>query len=296
LYALGIHADTGSLTYASTTDRDADAVAWLLRAGASLSMLNRYLRPTLSERQRDLLARMLSSVESVRVGAVDIELATVSLPKSMGGLSVVTTQACQLGDAAAFFALFEVGSRGVQLVGRSQRSIVDVGAIMKRLGGGGHREAGAAVLHDCDLAQVRERLLSELHKDPPRPRFVHELMSSPVRTVRHDETLLALRDSLSGWGHTGAPVMRDGKMVGVLSRRDIERAAEAGDLHLPASAWMTAPPRTIGHDASLDAALALMAKHDVGRLPVLEGGRLVGIVCRSDVLGMMYPPKGPGRN
>lgn len=288
LYALGIHADTGSLTYASTTPRDAEAVAWLLRSGASLSVLNRYLRPALDAAQRDVLAELLGTAQTHRVGGVEVAMSIVTMRKAVNGLSIVTSQACELTDAAAFFGIFVIGRRGVQIVGRSSRGVVNVGAIMGALGGGGHAEAGSAVMHGESGEAVRDRVLSILTDRPPHPRIVRELMSSPVHTLRHDARLGELEETLAQWRHTGAPVMRDGKMVGIVSQRDVERAAKAGDLELPASSWMTAPARTIGPEASLDEALALMIKHDIGRLPVVDEGRLIGIVTRSDVLGVLY--------
>jgi tRNA nucleotidyltransferase (CCA-adding enzyme) len=53
--ALGIHEDTGSLTYATATQRDVDALSWCLRHGARQELIERYLRTPLSEGERELL-------------------------------------------------------------------------------------------------------------------------------------------------------------------------------------------------------------------------------------------------
>src|SRR5918996_1901678 len=54
-FALGIHEDTGSLTYRTTTQRDAEALAWCLRHGASQDALARFLRMPLADDERELL-------------------------------------------------------------------------------------------------------------------------------------------------------------------------------------------------------------------------------------------------
>ena len=59
-FALGIHEDTGSLTYTSTTYRDVEALAACVRLGANQELLGRYLRGPLHPDQRNLL-RMLSA-------------------------------------------------------------------------------------------------------------------------------------------------------------------------------------------------------------------------------------------
>jgi tRNA nucleotidyltransferase (CCA-adding enzyme) len=288
LYALGIHADTGSLTYATTTPRDAEAIAWLMHSGARVSVLDRYLRPALDEKQRAVLVDLLSATVEHRVGGVTVAVSVVSMPKATSGLSVITSQAQSVGSAEAFFALFVIRDRSVQVVGRSNRSVLDVGAIMRELGGGGHAEAGSAKIKGQTADAVCERIFTALAVHPPKPQTVRELMSSPVRTIEHDESLAEAEVHLAAWRHTGAPVFRDGKLVGVLSGRDIERANAAGDTHVPASSRMTSPPRTVDAEASLEEALAIMSKHDIGRLPVVESDELVGIVSRTDILRALY--------
>src|SRR6266480_2734861 len=64
-FALGIHEDTGSLTYTSTTYRDIEALAACVRLGANQELLGRYLRGPLQPDQRNLL-RMLSANRTER--------------------------------------------------------------------------------------------------------------------------------------------------------------------------------------------------------------------------------------
>ncbi len=72
LLCLGLHADTGSLTYSGTTARDAHALGWLLEQGASLPVMNRFLRPAFSAEQRALLAELLGALEVERIGHLDV--------------------------------------------------------------------------------------------------------------------------------------------------------------------------------------------------------------------------------
>ena len=60
-FALGIHEDTGSLTYSSTTHRDVEALAACVRLGANQEQLARYLRSPLQRDQRELLARLVAA-------------------------------------------------------------------------------------------------------------------------------------------------------------------------------------------------------------------------------------------
>lgn len=81
---------------------------------------------------------------------------------------------------------------------------------------------------------------------------------------------------------TGLPVVRssDGKLMGIVSRRDIFRKFDEEQLSL----IMKRDCITIGPDATLTEAASIFAKKRIHRLPVVENGRLVGIITPTDLL------------
>src|SRR5215210_7317643 len=76
-FALGIHEDTGSLTYPTTTQRDADALAWCLRHGALQELVADYLHTPLGPDERRLLNTILDEAEGVDVAGIEVLLAAV---------------------------------------------------------------------------------------------------------------------------------------------------------------------------------------------------------------------------
>src|SRR5512134_3672772 len=64
-FALGIHEDTGSLTYATTTQRDVDALSWCFRHGADQALVNEYLHMPLAVGERTLLNALMERLEPV---------------------------------------------------------------------------------------------------------------------------------------------------------------------------------------------------------------------------------------
>ena len=131
-----------------------------------------------------------------------------------------------------------------------------------------------------------------LRSDPPAPQRVADLMSQPVRTLAADLSLGLARSELERWGTTGAPILKQRRLVGVISRRDIDKALKAGRGELPVSSCMAQAIKTATPDEPLSVALDRMVQSDVGRLPVLDGDRLVGIVTRSDILRALYGKDG----
>ena len=288
LFSLGIHEDTGSLAYARTSSRDAMGLAWLLGQGAQAGILQRFLSPRLDAAERELLVRLLGEVQDVPQFGASIGIAALGAAELPSGLANVSTEAFRILPHDALFCAYRLPNGKTHIIGRAQANAVPVGAILQDLGGGGHAGAGSAVVRDAPIDEVVSRLQASMERCCHRPQFVRDLMSSPVRTVPPDMPLSELAHSLQEWGHTGAPVVQGGTLVGVISRRDIERAQREGRGKLAVKSCMAHHVRSVGPGAPLTEALDQMTTYNIGRLPVLDGPRVVGILSREDVLGYLY--------
>src|SRR5213076_1545411 len=144
VFALGIHEDTGSLTYPTATQRDAEALAWCLRHGARQELLAEFLHTPLTEEERELLGTILETLEPRQVAGVEVLLAAVPWPRYVDGVSNLAHKVVDLTDAKALVLLVEMDGR-VFCVTRSRTDEVDANAIAELLGGGGHPQAASAI-------------------------------------------------------------------------------------------------------------------------------------------------------
>ncbi|HLM33938.1 MAG TPA: DHHA1 domain-containing protein, partial [Gaiellaceae bacterium] len=144
VFALGIHEDTGSLTYPGVTRRDADALAWCLRHGAQQDVVARYLHTPLGESERALLDALLGSLETIEAGGFEILLAAVSWPTYVDGISNLAHKLVDLTDCRALVLLVEMDAR-VFCVVRARVAELDAATVARELGGGGHPQAASAV-------------------------------------------------------------------------------------------------------------------------------------------------------
>jgi len=150
----------------------------------------------------------------------------------------------------------------------------------------------------------------------PRNLPVRDLMTTDVLSFQPTDEVRAAMAALVERGVDAAPVVEDGRVVGLLSTGDLIVAA--GEVHVPnvlsllgasielpgerkrfeedlrravggtVGDVMTRDPHTVGPDDSLEDAATLLHAHDVSRLPVVDGdGRLVGILSRGDVIRSM---------
>ena len=78
------------------------------------------------------------------------------------------------------------------------------------------------------------------------------------------------------------------KVVGVISRRDFKKVRKDSQLSSPVKAFMSTRTILVGPEESLSQAVRLMVKYDVGRLPVVQHDRIIGIITRSDAMRYYY--------
>ncbi|AFY41282.1 CBS domain-containing protein [Nostoc sp. PCC 7107] len=291
--ALGIHVDTGSLTYDLSTARDALALAWLMQQGASLGVISTYRDPGLSPQLQQLLTTALQELEYLCLRSYTLAWVTLKTEAFVPGLSSLASQIVELSEIDALllvneYPLGEDESR-LTVIGRSQIPGVNLNLLFQPFGGGGHSQAASLNLRGVDTQATLEELLEGLKVSIPHPLTARDLMSSPVRTIRPETTIAEAQRILLRYGHSGLSVVdAQGQLVGIISRRDLDIAFHHGFSHAPVKGYMTINLKTITPDTTLPQIESLMVTYDIGRLPVLEDGQLVGIVTRTDVLRELH--------
>jgi CBS domain-containing protein len=117
-------------------------------------------------------------------------------------------------------------------------------------------------------------------------RSVRDTMTGNPRSIDASASVVEAAQ-LMREGHIGSlPITHDGQLVGMITDRDITTrvVADAADHRTaPVGDVSSRDLITVEPDRDLDEALQLMAAHQVRRLPVVENGRLVGIVAQADV-------------
>ncbi|MGB4592783.1 MAG: CBS domain-containing protein [Coriobacteriia bacterium] len=280
---LGIHEDTGSLTYVNTTPYDAEAVAFLMSSGADLEVVNEFLARALTQEQRELLEVLVASLEVWDVRGQRIAVGTATTTEYVDSASVLTHYICEdLGYRVAI-AVIAMPDR-IHVVGRSRLAEVDIGAVLARLGGGGHPQAASAAIKGATIVGVVSRLRESLELEVPPPLAARDIMSSPVRFATPDMTMGEAGQLMATWGHGGLPVTDSGRLVGLVTRKDVDKAARHGLDHAPVTGFMARDPITIHPDLDLDELRRMLARTGIGRVPVMDGEELLGIVTRKDLL------------
>lgn len=290
LFLMGLYEDTGNMTFTSTTPSDARAAAYLLERKADLQILSTFLRHAYGKRQKDILFDMIQNAERQDIGGFNISIARMDIEGHVQNLSIVLQMYREIVNVDAAFGIFRDTERDTSMViGRSNIEQLNIGLIMRSMGGGGHPGAGSALLKSTNPDVIEEMIIEMVKGNQQSSVMLSDIMSYPVVTVSEDTTVEEVAMMLRETGCSGVPVVDDDDhIVGVISRRDFRKVRKNNQMQYPVKAFMSRDVITIEHNKSAIDAARLMIKHDIGRIPVIKDDRLIGIVTRSDAMLYFY--------
>jgi tRNA nucleotidyltransferase (CCA-adding enzyme) len=287
LLLMGIYEDTGSLTYSRTTARDLHAAAFLLEQGANLEIANEFLNHPLSLEQEALYDLLEKTADTHLIHGHTVMIAAGDARDINEELSTIAHKLRNVLEPDALFLLLAVGG-GVQLIARSTDDHIDVSEVAAAFGGGGHPRAAAALIKQGDLQAVKRRLI-EMLPDSVHPAItVAELMSRGPQVLPAETPVEAALQRMQRYGYEGYPVVEDGQLVGLLTRRAVDRAV-AHKLNLKARSLMQAGNVTVLPTDSIEHLQNLMTESGWGQIPVIhpQTHEIIGIVTRTDLINTL---------
>jgi tRNA nucleotidyltransferase (CCA-adding enzyme) len=284
LLLLGIYEDTGSLTYTRTTPRDLNAAAYLLSHGASLEIAADFLNHPLSFQQQALYDDLWKEAKTYHVQGHTIVVACGKGQDVDEEFSSVVHKLRDLLDPDALFALLAIRG-GVQMIARSTSDDIDVSKLAEHFGGGGHERAAAALIKDRDLKSVCDELVQILERHVRPAITVANIMSPGPQLVSPDTPAADAALKMQRYGFEGYPVVKDGKVIGLLTRRAVDRAL-SHEFNLSAERLMEAGSVSVESSDSIEQLQRVMTESGWGQIPVVnpQSGEIIGIVTRTDLL------------
>jgi CBS domain-containing protein len=151
--------------------------------------------------------------------------------------------------------------------------------------------------HDKTLAGILSTvdIFRNLNLDRSPGKKIEDVMTRNVKSCSPEDSIAKVWLNMKEMGFSGFPVVKDGQLVGMVTRRNIIRAGyariEREDEHgtkstmsPPVEKVMSSPAYTLSPQTTLKDAIKAFIKLDVGRLSVVSGGTLIGIVDRNDII------------
>jgi CBS domain-containing protein len=123
---------------------------------------------------------------------------------------------------------------------------------------------------------------------------VDTIMSRYLLTVAPSTPLTEAARQMHSRGVGAALVLSGERLSGILTERDVLRAVAIGDVEgTSVAAWMTRDPETIERSETRGQAAALMIRGGFRHLPVLEGGKAIGILSIRDLMRVVVDDETP---
>ncbi|MES0362663.1 MAG: CBS domain-containing protein [Desulfobacteria bacterium] len=286
IMALGLYEDTGSFTFISTKEDDYLAAAYLLSKGTNLNVVADIIIREMTPEQVRLLNDMIERVTHHTVNGIDVAFTSVSSETYIGDFAFLVHKLKDMQHLEVIFALASMENR-VYIVARSRLPEVDVGEIAMVFGGGGHPSAASATVRGQTLIQVEEKLLGLLNQFIKPKRSARDLMSSPAIHVEPEVTLKEANQRLTRYNVNVLIVLQSDELLGMISRQVIEKGLHHKLEDVQVREYMTTDIDTVSPDAALSEIQEKIIGNKQRLLPVVENGRAVGVITRTDLLNTL---------
>ena len=286
LISLGIYEDTGNLTFQGTTPRDLKALAWLLEKGADLRTIRKYLHEDYTKDQITAVESILSSIEKVYLGNLEVAIATAVLKEYQPDIISLLYEVKDLKEVDAYFVIIEAG-RKTYVFGRSQCKEIDAGDLLSRIGGGGHPEAGSVKLENVSAQRVKTVIKRILMREGAEGYRVGDIMNTPPFFLTESTKVSSALRELSERGFATAPVVdSQGRVKGIISKKSLMKISK-NFARSPIKEFVNSDITVLNPEDPLWTAEEILAKFGQKLIPVVKEGKLVGVITRLDIIQRM---------
>jgi tRNA nucleotidyltransferase (CCA-adding enzyme) len=286
IMSLGIFEDTGSFTFSNTTPEDFDAAAYLLRAGADLNVVSDMIIQELTAEQITFLNELILSGKSYTIQGIEVCITTISIDKYVGDFAVLVHKLRDIQNLDVVFALARMDDR-IYLVARSRIPQVNAGIIASYFGGGGHPTAASASIKELTLVQAEAKLLEALRNHIHPYPTAEYLMTSPAIFTEPDVSISEAELTMVRYNINAMPVLEAGVLTGLITRQVLEKVLFHGLEQQTVREFMNTDVASVDPNATLIEIQTHLVERHQRILPVLENGKLLGVITRRDLLDFM---------
>lgn len=287
IFGLGIYTDTGFFTYKHTTARDLRAAGYLMECGLNLELIDRFSDQRLQTEEQAVLDKLFAETIIIEKSGLQIALASAQFEEVHSGLALVTEKLLDIKATDAAIIVVEMKNQ-VIIVGRASSERITLVPLLKKFSGGGHKHAGSATIKNEKLSNILPRVKEKLSLMVKPAIRAKEIMNTPVKTIKPNTSIEEAGALMYRYEHSGYPVVEEGELLGMITRRDLDKAIHHGLGHAPVKAYMSTEVITSNPLASLEEIQNLVIEHNIGRLPIIDSGEIIGIISRTDIIRAMH--------
>ncbi len=287
LMMLGIYEETGHLLYPTTTERDIKAAAYLLKCGANLNIVSRYMKDELGPAEVRLLNECMATASEEAMGGLRVLTATASSEHYVGDAAHLCHRLLDMTHVDAAIMMLRLEGK-ILVVGRSRTPQINMAEALEPLGGGGHPTAASATVEDSPLELLREKVVQALQGAIRPGKFAEHVMTSPVISISQESCVQEAEAKMTRFEVNVLPVLKDKDYLGLISREDVEKASHHGYGSRPVGDFANTDARTAQRYTPVREVERQMVERNQRFMPVVVEGKLIGAITRTDLLRSLY--------
>ncbi len=287
LMALGLYEDTGYFLHSNIGPEDLQAGAWLLKYKPNLDTVRHFLAHDLTPSQVEMLNELHKNGANYTINATRVTITSLVLPEFVNGFADLVRRLMLMDNLDVLFGLIMMEDK-LYIIGRSRIPEVNVGAILREFGGGGHAAAASATVKDLTIFEAEEKLVRHLHNHIVPGRIAGEIMSTPPISVPPETSIKQAHDAVVRYNINALPIVdKEGLVQGIVSRQTVEKAifhhlenTEVGD-YMENNIAILSPAATLAEIQKIIVDLHQRI------IPIVEKKKLVGVITRTDLLNLL---------
>ncbi|MBN2125494.1 MAG: CBS domain-containing protein, partial [Deltaproteobacteria bacterium] len=204
-----------------------------------------------------------------------------------GDFAVLVHKFMEMENLNVLFAFGQMEDR-IYLVARSRIPEVNVAEIALAFGGGGHPQAASATIKNRTLIQAEKTLQALLNKGIIPRKTARDMMSSPVLSVSPQQSVQEAATMMTKHNINALLVIgKKERLTGYITRQTVEKAVYFGLGDIPVKEYTTIEYSAVGPSASLKDVQDLVIRNRLRILPVVENGKVLGVITRTDLLNIL---------
>lgn len=290
LLAMGIFDHTDHLLRDGTPPEDFEALAWLVRQGAHLPTVADVLAQGLDLNQIQLLKEMLESLSEIRVHGIRVSLSRISRESDVPDLAFLAHHFMRMEKIPLFFLLARL--RGtIHLFGRSRREDLDMGSLMRALGGDGQKAFGEVLFQNETFAQVEQLLTKLLEEKLPHRFLARDIMNGPAHLINPQTSFHAANQAMTRYKVNALLVTetgeKDSPLSGLITRQLVEQALSHAMGESSVQDYLVRNLKSLGPEATLKAIQQIIVAEKQRIIPIMDTDGITGVITQTDLLHLM---------
>jgi tRNA nucleotidyltransferase (CCA-adding enzyme) len=237
----------------------------------------------------DQTAALYQTLQAMTVRSIQghrILLSYLELSENIQGLASVAEKIMDLEHPDAYFAFFYIPrGKTTFLIARSRKKKIDLHELLHVYGGGGHQMAASAKVTNRDGQDFFNEFCLHLEKSLAPATRAGDIMTKTTLAVNENVSLLDASLLLEKENLSGVPVVDEQEqLTGFIGLENIMKGRKAGAMKAPVKAYMSKPAVSAEASITMREVERIFYKYHIGRLPIVEGRRLQGMLTRWDYL------------